>query len=136
AILPFVFSAVFLFQPIFHTKTAWNSLYLIIMLSVYFSAYTLYVVPYSGLLPEITRTNSERLNLTMMQGVFGVFGIALGLIVFPRLATPATYKTVIMLFGVVSGIFLLMPVIAIDERKYCVSKAASFSFHDAMRAAI
>ncbi len=136
AILPLVLSAIFLFQPIYKTKTAWNSLYLIILLSVYFFSYTAYVVPYSALLPEITRTVRERLNLTTMQGVLGVFGIALGLIVFPRLASTIKYTNVIGLLGLISAVFLVLPILAIDERRHCISKPSSFRIHDAIKAAI
>ena len=136
SVLPFVLSAVFLFQPIYQTKTAWNSLYLIALLSVYFVSYTADVIPYSGLLPEITRTDRERLNLTMMQGVLGVFGIALGLVVFPHLASRIRYTNVIGLFGLISAVFLLLPVFAIDERKHCISKPSSFKIHEAIKAAI
>ena len=134
--LPFVLSAVFLFHPISRSQTAWNSLYLIVMLSVYFVAYTAYVVPYSGLLPEISRTDRERLNLTTMQGVFGVLGIAFCLIVFPLIAAKIRYTSVVGLFGLVAGIFLIMPVFGIDERKHCVARPTSLRMYDALKAAL
>ena len=135
-VLPLVLASVFLFQPMYKTQTAWNSLYLVVLLTLYFVSYTLYVVPYSGLLPEITRTNHERLNLTMMQGVLGVFGIALGLIVFPRLTADIKYTSVVALFGLIAAVFLIMPVLAVDERKHCISQPSSFKIHDALKAAI
>jgi len=55
-----------------------NFVYLLVVLSSFFFAFTAVACPYLALLPEIARSDRERVGLAALQGVFNVLGNVAG----------------------------------------------------------
>jgi len=70
--LPFLFAAalpllvffVLLWTPPVRGTSTWNLVYLAIVLGLYNVAYSLYYIPYSALLPELSSTNRQRVQIS------------------------------------------------------------------------
>ncbi|MBS4026978.1 MAG: MFS transporter [Clostridia bacterium] len=52
-----------------------NFIYLTVMLSLFFIFFTIVVAPYLALIVELTKTNKERINLTMLMAVTQILGV-------------------------------------------------------------
>ena len=119
------------FPPVAQTS-GWNILWLIIMQALFYVALTSYVTPYFALLPEMANNANERLNLSTWISIT----FALGMIIaaqIPMLADllasayriTADFRALQLAIGVVSFMAIIMmylPVIFIDENRYCDSK--------------
>lgn len=62
------------FPPVNHESIA-NFIYLSVLLSLFFIFFTIVVAPYLALINEISKTNSERIRVTMMQGLTQIVGV-------------------------------------------------------------
>jgi GPH family glycoside/pentoside/hexuronide:cation symporter len=73
-----LYTAVFiaLFYPPVAGKSPLNSVFLTLMLGLYFALFTIYVCPYLALLPELARSNKDRVDLATWKAVFSILGVA------------------------------------------------------------
>ncbi|HOO55323.1 MAG TPA: MFS transporter [bacterium] len=117
--VPLALSLVLLFFQPTCGISAWNSVWLAGMLGLYFFFFTYYVCPYLALIPELSKTHKERMNTTSLQGVLMLIGTVIASIAFAPLAAKYGFKAMALMLGGVALIFLYMPVISIDEKKYC-----------------
>ncbi|MCQ1531629.1 MFS transporter [Lutispora saccharofermentans] len=62
------------FPPVNHESTT-NFIYLTAMLSLFFIFFTIVVAPYLALINEMSKTNSDRIKLTTMQGLTQIIGV-------------------------------------------------------------
>lgn len=63
------------------TPTALNFAYLLVLLSVFYVSFTIVTCPYLALLPEVARSDRERVGLASLQAVFNVLGNIAGAVV-------------------------------------------------------
>jgi GPH family glycoside/pentoside/hexuronide:cation symporter len=83
--LPFMFAAalpmlacfVLLWTPPVAGTSAWNLVYLGLVLTLYNTAYTLNQIPYTALLPELARTDQHRVRLSAWTSGFLLIGTLL-----------------------------------------------------------
>ncbi|WP_449406589.1 MFS transporter [Mucilaginibacter pedocola] len=128
AILPAVVFCSLTFYPWSRQVTAHNAWWLTATLILFFMGATAYIIPYNALLPELTSTGQERVKLSSLQQVGFVIGIILSALVnnFADLLEHALHLTdrdaavqyTIWVLSVFSGLVMLVPVLAIDEKKY------------------
>ena len=73
-----LYTAVFiaLFYPPATGESPLNSIYLTLMLGIYFALFTAYVCPHLALLPELARSNKDRVDLSTWKAVFSILGVA------------------------------------------------------------
>lgn len=78
--LPLALTTLAFFYPPMH-NTSMAFVYLAIVGSLFFTFYTIVGAPYNAMIPEIGRTQEERLNLSTWQSVFRLLYTALAMII-------------------------------------------------------
>lgn len=134
--LPLAASLALMFFPPVKGISAWNVVYLCVMLSTFFFFFSFYVCPYLGLLPELVRTAEERINLTSSQGIFMLLGTVVGMAGSFMLIGPLGYKGMALAMAGLAVISFYAPVASIDEKKYCVSEPSSLGIIDTVKATL
>ncbi|MBO8141973.1 MAG: MFS transporter [Firmicutes bacterium] len=78
--LPLALSFLFLWWPPAFLTTLGLAVYLGIMVSLFLFCFTVYTAPYLALLPELARTQADRVRLATWQAVFQIAGLAVAMI--------------------------------------------------------
>lgn len=130
------------FQNEVHTI---NSLWLLLILPIYFVAFTCYVIPYTALLGELGRTTEERIDLSTYISVTWFLGLILATF------APSIWETVMAVFGIsktvsiqwtfgalaiLAFILMLIPAYTIDETKYGSTNATSLDIKTSIKAVL
>lgn len=144
SILPAVICCILVFfPPSGGGVSRMNAVWLAFFLTVFFMSVTTYVIPYNSLLPELAATNQDKIRLSSFQQVGYVLGVVIASLVnniadlfawllhISERATCLQYAAVIL--GVTGGILMLIPVLAIDEKKYCRSVPSSTPLRKALK---
>ncbi len=118
-----------------------NVLWLAALLSLYFVSFTVYVAPYLALFPEIATAKEERARLSTLTAVvsfpivalYGAawplaldFGRALGL------EPAAALRAFVLLSCALALVLCALPILAVDERRFCAAERATFSLRQAV----
>ncbi len=133
--LPYGFFALMVFFAPGKSPGPLNNIWLAVSLWAYFLFYTLYMIPYDALLPEMVTEGKTRITAYTMRSFFFVTGSALGymtpLIVslFKKAGhSPLwAWRITFLLFTILGSILLLVPVFAIKETDYVRSVRPSVS---------
>src|ERR1700712_1173232 len=135
AILPAIVFCGLTFCPLVKGESTHNAIWLTFTLIFFFMSVTAYIVPYNALLPELTSTSAEKVKLSSFQQVGFVIGIVIGALVnnFADLVQRFLHITnrdssvqyTIWGLCVVAAIFMIVPVLAINEKKYVGNKKPS-----------
>lgn len=127
-ILPAVVFCALTFCPLVKAESIDNAAWISFTLVCFFMAATSYIIPYNALLPELTNTAAEKVKLSSLQQVGFVIGIIISALVnnFADLVqhifhvtdrNSAVQHTIWGLCGF-AGLIMLIPVLAIEEKKY------------------
>ncbi len=73
--VPLVITFILIWFPPVQGQSIWNFIYLTVMLSLFFTLFTIVVDPYLALIGDISRNKEERIKLTMAQGIAQVLGV-------------------------------------------------------------
>ena len=132
AILPAVVFCCLTFYPLVMKESGHNAAWLAVTMTLFFMSVTAYIIPYNALLPELTEGAEEKVKLSSFQQAGFVIGIIIaasvnnyadGLQYFFHVADRDTaVQYTIWGLAVVAGVVMLVPVFAIDEKKYSTSK--------------
>ncbi len=125
----------FFFPPVAANSAIPTFLYLMVVGSLFFLFYTIVGAPYNALIPEISRTRRDRLNLSTWQSVFRLAYTALAMIlpgvliaVLGRGDDELGLRTTMTLMAGLAAAGILVTVFSVDERKYSGGKESSESF--------
>jgi GPH family glycoside/pentoside/hexuronide:cation symporter len=134
-ILPSVIFCGLIFYPIVKGESLHNAYWLTLMLIGFFMSSTAYIIPYNALLPEVTDTAAEKVKLSSFQQAGFVIGIIISSLVnnyadlvqdfFKVADRDSAVQYTIWGLSIFAGLIMLIPVLAIDETKYVVSKRPS-----------
>ncbi|WP_256758827.1 MFS transporter [Cohnella sp. WQ 127256] len=128
------------FQNEVHTI---NSLWLFIILPLYFVAFTCYVIPYTALLSELGRTTEDRIDLSTYISITWFLGLIIATF------APNIWEAVMTIFGTsktvsiqwtfaglatVALILMLIPAYTIDETKYGSTSPSSLDIKSSVKA--
>ncbi|RKR85490.1 GPH family glycoside/pentoside/hexuronide:cation symporter [Mucilaginibacter gracilis] len=144
AILPAVVFCCLTFRPLVIGQSLHNAWWLVFTLVGFFMSSTSYIIPYNALLPELTDTAKEKVKLSSFQQI----GFVLGMI-FSALVN--NFADLIEHFGhinsrvialqytiwglcIFAGLVMLIPIFAIDEKKYSSSTPSHLPLFKAVRA--
>jgi glycoside/pentoside/hexuronide:cation symporter, GPH family len=141
--LPAALFCLLLFVPISRQVSALNIAWVVAMQFLFYIFLTVYVTPYFALLPELGHTANERLNLSTWISIT----YALGIIVAaqtPLLANilqetfgladkMSALQAAIALLAFVAFLFMLVPALTIDEKKYAQGKPSTVPMLPALR---
>ena len=135
AILPAMIFCGLTFCPLVKAESMHNAYWTAITLIGFFMGATTYIIPYNALLPELTETAAEKVKLSSFQQVGFVIGIIISALVnnfadlverfFHITNRDTAVQDTIWGLAIFAGLIMLIPVFAIDERKYMVSKQPS-----------
>ncbi len=143
AIIPSFVFCVLVFYPLTQTESTTNIVWLVITLILFYVSSTSYIIPYNALLPELAQDSAAQVRLATWQSVGYVVGIGVasnafnltdvlhvGLDMDSRLN--ALQLTVVILASL-GAVCMLIPVLAIDERKYGSKKPHAVPMREALR---
>ena len=143
AILPAVIFCGLTFCPIVKAESVANAVWLTLTLIFFFMGVTTYIIPYNALLPELAETSAEKVKLSSFQQVGFVIGIILGALVnnfadlvqhfFTITTRDAAVQITVWGLAIFAGLIMLVPVFAIDEKKYSVSKPSHLPILQAIK---
>ncbi len=128
------YTAVFilLFYPPVAAKSALNSVYVAIFLGFYFILFTTYVCPYLALLPELARTNRDRVDLATFKAVFSLLGVGVALIGAGILIGMLGFHGMVWVMAIIGLLLLYLPMI-IKERDYAEAEPATLGLVEAIK---
>jgi GPH family glycoside/pentoside/hexuronide:cation symporter len=143
AILPAIVFCCLTFYPPEMKQSGANAAWLAVTMTLFFMSVTAYVIPYNALLPELTETAEEKVKLSSFQQAGFVLGIIIAASVnnyadavehiFHITNRDRSVQYTIWGLAVVAGIVMLIPVFAIDEKKYSISKPSHLPILAAIR---
>lgn len=127
------YAAVFilLFYPPVAAKSALNSVYVAALLGLYFVLFTTYVTPYLALLPELARSNRDRVDLATYKAVFSLLGVGVALIGAGILIGILSFHGMIWVMAAAGLILLYIP-LAIREKDYAEAEPATLGLVEAI----
>ena len=131
--LPYVAVFVALFYPPVAAGSPINTIYLTLMLGLYFALFTAYVCPYLALLPELARSNQDRVDLSTWKAVFSILGVAIAFVGGGILIDSLGVYGMLWVMGALGLVMLYVPVFAIRERDYARSEPATLGLTDALK---
>lgn len=143
AIIPAVIFCCLIFYPPVRSVSGNNALWLGVTMALFFMGVTSYIIPYNALLPEMTENSAEKVKLSSFQQAGFVLGIVIAALVnnyadlvqtvFHLADRMAAVQYTIWALCILAGLFMLIPILAIDERKYTRSKPAHLPIMMAIR---
>jgi Na+/melibiose symporter-like transporter len=131
--VPTALFAFLVFVPISASPTI-NSIWLIVCIVLFYIFITMYCTPYNALISELGHNPDERLTISTAISITWALGFAIGNQVYVLrpifmdaygMSSAAAFQTAIGVFSLIAAVFMLMPVIFIDEKKYAESHVSS-----------
>ena len=120
-----------LFYPLTEGESMVNNVYLTLMLGLYFALFTAYVCPYLALLPELARTNEDRVDLATYKAVFSILGVAGAAIGGGILINKLGSYGMIWVMAAAGLVMLYVPVL-IRERDFAKAEPATLGLVEAL----
>jgi GPH family glycoside/pentoside/hexuronide:cation symporter len=143
AILPAVVFCGLTFSPLVKGVSINNAVWITFTLIFFFLAATTYAIPYNALLPELTENSAQKVRLSSFQQAGFVIGIIISALVnnfadlmqhFFNIASRDTaIQYTIWVLCIFAGLIMLIPVIAISEEKFAVSRPSHLPLLVALR---
>ncbi len=129
--LPLVLSFILVWNPPVPGSSVVNFVYLVLTLGLFFLFYTVVIVPYSALLPELTSSSKERISLATWQGFFRILGLIIGFLGSSFLIERLGFKAMATILGMVVLVCLYCPVLVVKERNVHLRKS-KFAFRQSI----
>jgi glycoside/pentoside/hexuronide:cation symporter, GPH family len=141
--IPAVIFCILVFYPTDKGPSVANAWWLGLTLAFFFISATTYIIPCNAMLPELAGNSEERVRLSILQQVGFVAGIVIAsstnnLAVWLRECFGIAEKIgsvqlAIAFLAVLGGLFMLVPVLVINEKKYCKGKPSHVPLGPAIR---
>jgi GPH family glycoside/pentoside/hexuronide:cation symporter len=140
--VPVAISTVLVFWSPFSSESPWNAVFLIVSITLYYLFITMYVTPFFALLSELGHTPQERLNLSTFISVTWFLGAAVAsqaptlwnVFIGMGYSPDNAVRIAIAILSVIAMIFMLIPVFAIDEKRYCESVPSEMKMMESIKA--
>jgi glycoside/pentoside/hexuronide:cation symporter, GPH family len=144
AALPLAMFSYLIFTPNTEGVSQANVWWLVLTVFLYYISFALYVIPYSALISELGHVKEDRLKISMIISITWAIGYVIGGMNFAIRSyfeqqgyTPvAAFQTTMGIFAVISAIFMLIPVLFLNENKYAVQGEAQESFSKSLSVVI
>ncbi|EOC99480.1 MFS transporter [Caldisalinibacter kiritimatiensis] len=143
AAVPFTVLTLLVFLPPSNNLTI-NTFWLTTTLLLYYIFFTMYVTPYFALTSELGKTEKERIDLstyialTWFLGYIVASGAAYIWPIFVNMGYSLTtsIRITLALLCIVGFIFMMIPVLFIDEKKYVDYKPSSVNFMKSIKSTL
>jgi GPH family glycoside/pentoside/hexuronide:cation symporter len=141
SVLPSLLFCFLVFYPLHQTESTSNIVWLVIMLIGFYVSTTTYIIPYNALLPELAPGSEDKVRLATWQSVGFVFGIGFASNAFSLtnfiqesadISRISSLQVSVLIMSLFAAFCMLIPVIAIDERKYCKSQPSAVPMKTAL----
>jgi Na+/melibiose symporter-like transporter len=155
-VFPFALLSLLVFVPPVQGGSMLNTAWVFVTIILFYFFMTMYVTPFFALMSELGHTPNERLQLSTMISITWALGFLAGNTVYvvqgifegilsgvpitpaappsPEIATLALQIT-LGIFAVIAFIFMLLPVLFIDEKRYCEDHVSSEGSFEALKTA-
>ena len=97
------------------TTVAWRMVYFFLIIAVFDTLYTLVILNWSALFPEMFKTQKERTDISAVRLVFSIIGNILGVALPPLLYTTIGWRMMGIVFGVIGLVSLGLSYIGSKE---------------------
>ncbi|MBU3110131.1 MFS transporter [Clostridium lacusfryxellense] len=142
ASIPFAISTVLVFWSPVKGESPINAIFLMVALLLFYLFLTMYVTPFFALLSELGHTPEERLNLSTFISVTWFLGAAVAsqapqlwnIFLKMGYSMETSIRLALSILALIGLIFLLLPVFAIDEKRYCESVPSELKMIDSIKA--
>ncbi|MEW6201427.1 MAG: MFS transporter [bacterium] len=118
-----------------YSQTA-NFIYFALIMGLFWAAYTVPLIPYMSLLPEIAVTSHERVNVSTWVAVFIIIGMMSGFLGSSYLIENFSYRTMGLIFGAVSLVFYYIVALFVKERVQVTSEYSKINIVSAVGATL
>ena len=140
--VPVAISTILVFWSPFSSESPWNAVFLIVSITLYYLFITMYVTPFFALLSELGHTPQERLNLSTFISVTWFLGAAVAsqaptlwnIFIGMGYSPDNAVRIAIAILSVIAMVFMLVPVFAIDEKRYCESVPSEMKMMESIKA--
>lgn len=142
ASVPFALSTVLVFWSPVEGESPINAIFLTVVLLSFYLFLTMYVTPFFALLSELGHTPEERLNLSTLISVTWFLGAAVAsqapqlwnIFIEMGYGIETSIRIAMAILAFIGLIFLLIPVFAIDEKRYCESVPSELKMIESIKA--
>jgi len=139
--LPLAVSTVLIFFPPTPYTSFINGIYLAIVFGFYFFFFTVYVVPYLALIPELGHNEKARIGITTAQGYFSLIGSAVVMIGGPLLLTlfmqntdyVGSYRKMVICLAILGALLLYTAVFVVDEKRFSNARPSKVPLIDSFK---
>jgi GPH family glycoside/pentoside/hexuronide:cation symporter len=122
-----------LWTPPVDGLSAWNALYLFVVIEVFFFANTVVGGPYEALLPEIASSSDERVSISAWKVLFGAAGAGVVFLLAGPMIDAWGFAGMGLALAVLVFVTRLLPVLGVRRHVDRAVPASSFSFARAVR---
>lgn len=143
AIIPSMIFCFLVFFPLDQHESTINIVWLAFMLIGFYASSTTYIIPYNALLPELAPGAEDKVRLSTLQSVGYVFGIGFASNAFNLTnlfqsmlhlsSRLAALQVTVALMAVIAAVFMLITVLAIDEKEYGSSVPSAVPMKKALK---
>jgi glycoside/pentoside/hexuronide:cation symporter, GPH family len=140
--IPLAFLSFLIFHPLQQGVSSFNSLILVAAVFFYYIFFAMYVIPYSTLLSELGHTSKAQLKISTSISVTWALGFLIGnsvYAVYPKLenlyglTSTQAFQTAIGIYATIAMIFMLIPVLFLDENRYAIQGTSHQSFSSSIK---
>lgn len=129
--LPLAFITVLVFCAPINEVSTLNSVWLLVMLLLFYLCLTIYCTPFNALIPELGKTQEDRINISTYISLTFFFGTAIAYgapyiwgALEPAMGRVAAVRVTFAGMAVIALVCLLVPTFTINEKDYIESKPA------------
>ncbi len=138
--VPFAIVTVLVFWSPVDGISGWNVAWLLVMLMLFYLCMTTYCTPYNALIPELSRTNEDRINISTYISVTFLLGSAIAYAapfiwgaLEPSFGRVAAQRITFAGMAAVALVCLLVPVFTINEKEYAAPTPAGGNAFDSLK---
>lgn len=125
AALPFAIVTVLVFCTPVNKISGWNTLFLLIMLLLFYLFLTMYCTPFNALIPELGKTQKDRINVSTYISFTFFMGTGIAYLLpniaklfEPQLGYVGSLRVTIAIFAAVALATMLVPAFALKEPEF------------------
>lgn len=142
AFIPFALFSFLVFMPLTQEASTLNAIWLVLVISLFYFFLTLYVTPYNALISELGHTPNERLTISTLISVTYALGYGVGssvMALYPLfmehfdMEAAVAFRSVMGVFAILAAILMALPVIFVNEKKYCVQAPSEESLMSSIK---
>jgi glycoside/pentoside/hexuronide:cation symporter, GPH family len=136
AALPLAASSYLLFHPLTEGVSVVNMVWLSVIIFVFYVSLAMYMIPYAALISELGHVAEDRLKISTILSITWALGFLIGNTTpalqgfFEKNGAPSVwaFQKSVGIFAIISAVFLLIPVVFLDEKRYALQGTSQGNF--------